>query len=119
MTSYSTDHVWIDPDGDVARVGITDFAQKQLGEVVYIDLPAVGTTLAQNRSFGTIESVKAISELYAPVSGEVVDVNGWLKTKPEAVNTDPMGSWLVAIKLTKPEEIRGLLSAEQYASLAK
>ncbi len=119
MTSYSTDHVWVDVDGEHAKVGISDFARKQLGDVVYVELPEVGTTLVHGQLFGRVESAKAISELYAPVSGEVVEINTWLKTKPETLNTDAEGSWLVAMTLTKPEELKGLLSAEQYADLVK
>src|SRR6188768_1016779 len=101
---YSNDHEWVDLAGDRARVGITEYAQQQLGDVVYIELPAVGAKLKQGQSFGTIESVKAVSELYAPVSGEVVEVNTALKDKPEAVNTNPHESWMVAVKLANPEE---------------
>ena len=118
MIKYSTDHVWIDVDGDRGRIGVTDFAQKELGDVVFIELPEIGAALRQGQSFGTIESAKAIAELYTPVSGEVVEVNDWLKTKPASVNTNPQESWLVAIRLTQPEELDGLLSAEQYAALA-
>src|SRR5262249_469957 len=81
---------------------VTDYAQKQLGDVVFVELPAVGTKIVQGKSFGTIESVKAVSELFAPVSGEVVDVNAALKAKPETVNADPHGSWLITVKLTNP-----------------
>jgi glycine cleavage system H protein len=116
---YTKDHEWIDVAGDRGTIGITDYAQKQLGDVVFVDLPAVGTRIVQGQSFGTIESVKAVSELFAPVSGEVVDVNASLKTKPEAVNADPHGSWLIAVKLTKPGEVEGLLDASQYADLVK
>jgi glycine cleavage system H protein len=116
---YTKEHEWIDVDGDRGRVGITDYAQQQLGDVVYIDLPEIGTKLRQGQSFGTIESVKAVSELYSPVSGEVVEVNSALKTKPETVNTDPHGSWLIAIKLANAAEPAALLDAAQYSSLVK
>jgi glycine cleavage system H protein len=116
---YTKDHEWLDLAGDRGKIGITDYAQKQLGDVVFVDLPAVGTTITQGQSFGTIESVKAVSELFAPVSGEVVDVNATLKAKPETVNTDPHGSWLIAVKLTSPGEIDGLLDASRYADLVK
>jgi len=119
VTSYSTDHVWVDVDGEHARAGITDFARKQLGDVVYVELPEVGTTLVQGRPFGRVESAKAISELYAPVSGDVVEINTWLKNTPETLNDDPERSWLIAIRLAKPGELEGLLSAEQYADLVK
>ena len=116
---YTKEHEWIDVTGDRGRVGITFYAQEQLGDVVYIDLPEVGTVLTAGQSFGTIESVKAVSELYSPVSGEVVEVNSALKNKPEAVNADPHGSWLIGVKLTKPAELAGLLDAAQYGSLVK
>jgi glycine cleavage system H protein len=114
---YTRDHEWIDVAGDRGKIGITDYAQKQLGDVVFVDLPAVGTKIVQGQSFGTIESVKAVSELFAPVSGEVVDVNASLKTKPETVNADPHGSWLISVTLTKPGEVEGLLDASQYDAL--
>lgn len=116
---YTKDHEWLDLKGDRGKVGITDYAQQQLGDVVYLELPEVGAKLAQGQAFGTIESVKAVSELYAPVSGEVVEINAALKTKPEAVNTDPHGSWMVVIKLASPGEAGALLDAAQYAALAK
>ena len=116
---YTKDHEWIDLQGDNGKVGITDYAQQQLGDVVYIELPEVGAKLKEGQSFGTIESVKAVSELYAPVSGEVVEVNGSLKDKPETVNADPHGSWMIAIKLTNPTEADGLMDASQYETLVK
>jgi glycine cleavage system H protein len=116
---YTKDHEWIDLTGDRGKVGITDYAQQQLGDVVYLELPEAGVQLAQGQSFGTIESVKAVSELYAPVSGEVVEVNKALKRKPEAVNTDPHGSWMIVIKLANPGETGSLLDATQYAALTK
>jgi glycine cleavage system H protein len=116
---YTKDHEWIELSGDRGRVGITDYAQKQLGEVVYIELPDVGRKLTQGESFGTIESVKAVSELYAPLSGEVVEVNSLLKARPETVNADPHGSWLIALKLTNAVENDGLLDAAQYGALVK
>src|SRR5207244_2519720 len=116
---YTRDHEWIDISGDRGKVGVTDYAQTQLGDVVYLELPAVGTTLTQGQSFGTIESVKAVSELYAPASGEVVEINDALKSKPEQVNADPHGSWLIVLKLANPAETAALLDASQYADLAK
>ena len=116
---YTKDHEWLELAGDRGKIGVTDYAQKQLGDVVFVELPAVGTKIVQGQSFGTIESVKAVSELFAPVSGEVVDVNASLKAKPEAVNANPHGSWLIAVKLTKPDEVGGLLDAAQYADLVK
>jgi glycine cleavage system H protein len=116
---YTKDHEWIDLSGDNGKIGITDYAQQQLGDVVYIDLPEVGATLKQGQSFGTIESVKAVSELYSPVSGQVVSVNSALKDKPETVNADPHGSWMIAVKLTNPGESNGLLDVGQYQDLVK
>jgi len=116
---YTKDHEWLDLAGDRGKIGVTDYAQKQLGDVVFVELPAVGTKIVQGKSFGTIESVKAVSELFAPVSGEVVDVNAALKDKPETVNADPHGSWLIAVKLTSPSEVDGLLDAAHYADLVK
>src|SRR5213594_1788106 len=116
---YTKDHEWVAIAGDRGKVGITDYAQQQLGDVVYIELPEVGTTLKQGQSFGTIESVKAVSELYAPVGGEVVEVNGALKQKPEAVNTDPHGSWMIVVKLANATEAGTLLDAAQYQALFK
>ena len=116
---YTKDHEWIELSGDRGAVGITDYAQRQLGDIVYVDLPDVGTRLKQGDSFGTVESVKAVSELYAPVSGEVVEVNATLRDKPESVNADPHGSWIMAIKLSHPTETDALLDAAQYADLVK
>src|SRR5262249_24991028 len=110
---YTKDHEWIDLSGDRGKVGITDYAQQQLGDVVYVELPDVGARLKQGQSFGTIESVKAVSELYSPVTGEVVEVNAALKDKPEAVNADPHASWMIVVKLTNPGEAAALLDAAQ------
>jgi glycine cleavage system H protein len=116
---YTKDHEWIELSGDSGKVGITDYAQQQLGDVVYVELPEVGARLKQGQSFGTIESVKAVSELYSPVTGEVVQVNTALKDKPETVNKDPHGSWMVVLKLTNPGEAGALLDATQYQDLVK
>jgi glycine cleavage system H protein len=116
---YSKDHEWIDVAGDRGKVGITDYAQQQLGDVVYMELPEVGAKLKQGQSFGTIESVKAVSELYSPVAGEVVEVNTALKSKPEAVNKDPHGSWMVVIKMSDPTETGKLLDAAAYTEMVK
>jgi glycine cleavage system H protein len=116
---YTKDHEWIELSGDTGKVGITDYAQQQLGDVVYVELPEVGAKLKQGQSFGTIESVKAVSELYSPVTGEVVEVNAALKDKPETVNKDPHASWMVVIKLTNPSETAALLDAAQYQDLTK
>jgi glycine cleavage system H protein len=116
---YTKDHEWIHLDAGVGRVGITDFAQKQLGDVVYVELPDVGAMVTQGQPFGTIESVKAVSELFAPISGEVVEVNDGLKDKPEQVNTDPHTTWMVAIKLASPAQVGELLDAAAYTDLIK
>ena len=116
---YTKDHEWVELSADRAKVGITDYAQQQLGDVVYIELPELGTTLKQGQSFGTIESVKAVSEMYAPVSGEVVDVNAALKGNPEVVNQDPHGTWLIVLKLATVAETGALLDAAQYGDLVK
>jgi len=116
---YTKDHEWIDVSGDRGKIGITDYAQQQLGDVVYVELPEVGARLKQGQSFGTIESVKAVSELYAPLAGEVLEVNAALKDKPEAINKDPHGSWMIVVKLTSPTEAGALLDATQYQDLVK
>ena len=116
---YTKDHEWIELNGDNGKVGITDYAQQQLGDVVYVELPEIGAKLKQGQSFGTIESVKAVSELYSPVTGEVVEVNTALKDKPETVNKDPHASWMVVIRLANPGEAGALLDATQYQDLVK
>jgi len=116
---YTKDHEWVELSGDRAKVGITDYAQQQLGDVVYIELPDRGAKLKQGQSFGSIESVKAVSDLYAPLSGEVVDVNTALKDKPEVVNKDPHGSWMIVVKVANPTETSALLDAAQYTDLTK
>jgi glycine cleavage system H protein len=114
---YTKDHEWIELAGDRGKVGITDYAQQQLGDVVYMELPEVGAKLKAGQSFGTIESVKAVSELYAPVTGEVVEVNSALKEKPESVNSNPHASWMIVVRLADPAEVGGLLDAAQYTQL--
>jgi glycine cleavage system H protein len=117
---YTKDHEWVRLGaGSDARVGITDYAQKQLGDVVYLELPSVGRALKKGEVFGTIESVKAVSELYSPVSGEVTDVNSTLAQHPEAVNKDPHGSWMIAVKVTDAADSSDLLDAGQYSDLTK
>ena len=116
---YTKDHEWIKVSGSKGQVGITDYAQKQLGDVVFVELPEAGRTVTQGQSSGTIESVKAVSELYSPASGKVVEVNPVLSSKPETVNSDPHGTWLYVIELSKPSEIDSLLTHEQYADLVK
>ena len=117
---YTKDHEWIRLDGGTGTVGITDFAQQQLGDVVYVELPEVGTQLTAGKVFGTIESVKAVSELYAPVSGEVLEVNAGLKDHPDNVNSKPHESWMVKVKLANAGDAADLLDATAYeAMLAK
>ena len=116
---YSSDHEWIAVRGNTVRMGITDYAQKQLGDVVYLDLPQVGRSLNVGESFGTVESVKAVSELYSPVSGVVTAVNSALADKPEKVNSDPHASWMIEVKLASPSEVDTLMAAEQYSDLVK
>lgn len=111
---YTNDHEWIHVEGDTGSVGITDFAQQQLGDVVYVEIPEVGATLTAGQAFGNIESVKAVSELYAPVSGEVTAVNGELKDHPEHINEKPHDAWLIKVRLTNPSETDGLLDAAAY-----
>ena len=114
---YTKDHEWVRISGSDAQVGITDYAQKQLGDVVYLELPEVGKTFSQGDVFGTIESVKAVSELYAPVSGEVIAVNQALTQKPELVNSAPHDSWMIEIKVSGGAG--ELLDAAQYTELTK
>jgi glycine cleavage system H protein len=116
---YTKDHEWVKLSGSEARVGVTDFAQKQLGDVVYLELPEVGRTFKKGDVFGTIESVKAVSELYCPVSGEVTEVNSKLVEKPEAVNSDPHGSWMIVLKTSGAGDAADLLDATQYTDLTK
>ncbi len=114
---YTKEHEWVLVEGDTGTVGITDHAQSELGDIVYVDLPQVGSTMAQGETFGSVESVKAVSDLYAPVSGDVTAINDALAKAPEKLNSDPHGeAWLVKVKLTHPDEIQHLLSAEEYQS---
>lgn len=112
---YSRDHEWALIEGDVVTVGITEYAVHELGDVVFIELPEVGETVDQEAVFGTIESVKAVSELFAPISGEVVEVNGDLIDAPETANEDPYGdAWMIKIEASDPSEFEALMSADQY-----
>jgi len=112
---YSESHEWIKTEGDIAKVGITDFAQKQLGDVVYVELPQVGTSLDFHQSFGVIESVKAVSDIYSPLSGEVAAVNEELNDSPELVNEDPHNrGWIIRIKIKDEGELQKLMSASDY-----
>jgi glycine cleavage system H protein len=113
---YTKQHEWVRLSGDVGMIGITDHAQEELGDIVYVDLPRVGTRVEQAKVMGSVESVKAVSDIYSPVSGEVIEINDALATAPEKMNESPHGDgWLVKIRLSVPAEIQGLLSAADYA----
>ncbi|HEY8549490.1 MAG TPA: glycine cleavage system protein GcvH [Vicinamibacterales bacterium] len=116
---YTKDHEWVKVDGDEAIVGITDYAQGQLGDVVYVELPEIGRQVKQGEVFGTIESVKAVSELYSPLSGEVIAVNTDLSAKPETVNSDPHNAWIIRLRPTDTGELANLLDADQYTELTR
>jgi glycine cleavage system H protein len=112
---YSKDHEWIDAKGDTATVGITDYAQHELGDVVFVELPATGTKLTAGKQFASVESVKAVSEIFAPASGEATEANAVLQAKPETINTDPHGAgWLIKMKLSNAAELNGLMDAAAY-----
>ena len=112
---YTKQHEWIQAKGDVGTIGITDYAQHELGDVVFVELPKPGTKVAAGKSFGTVESVKAVSEIYSPVSGEVVETNNDLHNSPEKLNSDPHGAaWLIRVKLANPAEVNSLMDAKAY-----
>ena len=115
---YTREHEWAKREGDRVRVGITHFAQEQLGDVVFVELPKLGAKVTAAKTFGVVESVKAVSDLFAPVSGEIVEVNADLVKKPETVNSDPYGQgWMIAVKLADPKEMDALLSPADYEQL--
>jgi len=116
---YTVEHEWVRATGDEAVVGITDFAQKQLGDVVYVELPEVGRTLAQSEVFGTIESVKAVSELFSPVSGTVVAINEDLAAHPDSVNSKPHETWMIRVKMANGSELDKLMDSAAYEALIK
>lgn len=111
---YTKEHEWIHLQGNTAEVGITNYAQESLGDIVFVELPKTGADLAAGKSFGTVESVKAVSELYAPASGKVTAINEALNQSPEMVNKDAHSAWMIKIELKNPKELDGLLSADQY-----
>jgi len=112
---YTKEHEWVLVEGHTGTVGITDHAQEELGDIVYVDLPKVGATIEQGKSLGSVESVKAVSDVYCPVSGEVIEVNSTLTDKPESLNADPHGAaWLVKLKLSDPAQAQSLMSAADY-----
>jgi glycine cleavage system H protein len=115
---YTKDHEWVKVEGDVATIGVTDFAANQLGDVVFVDLPSSGKSVEQFATFGVVESVKAVSDLYAPVSGEVVEVNPDLAGQPELVNSDPFGGgWMIKVRIAEQAQVDGLLDAAAYDRL--
>jgi len=112
---YTKDHEWIDAKADVATIGITDYAQHELGDVVFVELPASGTALSPGKTFSSVESVKAVSEIYAPAGGQVLEANATLQNKPEVINSDPHGAgWLVKVRLSNPAELNSLMDAKAY-----
>jgi glycine cleavage system H protein len=117
---YSKDHEWVRVEGNIAVVGITDYAQDSLGDVVYVEVPKVGDEFAANESFGSVESVKAVSEVFSPVSGEIVGVNEALADEPEKVNQDPYGTgWMIRVEMSNPGEVDSLLTAAEYEDFTK
>jgi glycine cleavage system H protein len=112
---YTKDHEWVKPAGGAGTIGITDHAQNELGDIVYVDLPKVGTRLEKGKSLGSVESVKAVSDIFSPISGEVTEINELLTTAPEKLNADPHGAaWLVKVRMSAPDELQQLLSAKDY-----
>ncbi len=115
---YTKEHEWVKVEGDIATLGITDYAQEQLSDIVYLELPSSGTTVEQAKSLGTIEAVKAVTDIYAPLSGEVIETNEEVKNSPGAINEDPYGAgWIVKLKITDLKELDNLLSSEDYEKL--
>ena len=115
---YTKDHEWVSIDGDVATVGITDFAQKELGDIVYVEVETLDQTLSKDEVFGTVEAVKTVSDLFLPLSGEIIAFNDSLEAEPETVNSDPYGkAWMIKVKISNPDEINNLLTSEDYKKL--
>lgn len=115
---YTKDHEWISVDGDTATIGITDFAQKELGDIVYVEVETIDQTLEQDEIFGTVEAVKTVSDLFLPVSGEIIEFNETLETTPELINSDPYGDgWMIKVKMSDTSQFDNLLTAEQYKEL--
>ena len=115
---YTKDHEWVSIDGDVATVGITDFAQKELGDIVYVEVETLDQTLAKDEVFGTVEAVKTVSDLFLPLSGEIIEFNEELESTPESVNSDPYGAgWMVKVTVNNPADVEALLTSEAYAQL--
>jgi glycine cleavage system H protein len=117
---YTKDHEWVAIDGDIGTIGITDFAQSELGDIVYVDVPTLDETLDKDEVFGTVEAVKTVSDLFLPVSGEVVEFNEELEAAPESINTDPYGNgWIIKVKLSDLSELDNLMDAEAYTALVE
>ena len=117
---YSKEHEWAKVDGNIAIVGISDYAQKELGDIVYVEVPNVGEELSQGDVFGTVEAVKTVSDLYMPVSGKIVEFNEKLNDTPELINTDPYGEgWIIKVEMTNPDELNNLMSAEEYKNMVE
>jgi glycine cleavage system H protein len=116
---YTKEHEWVEAGGKIGKVGITDYAQNTLGDIVFVDLPKVGSSLERGKVFGSVESVKAVSDLYSPVTGTVTEVNEELATAPEKINTDAHGAWLLKVELADPKEVDGLLNAVDYEKFVK
>lgn len=115
---YTKEHEWISIEGDVATIGITDFAQKELGDIVYVEVDTLDQTLSRDEVFGTVEAVKTVSDLFLPLSGEIIEFNNSLESDPETVNKDPYGdAWMIKVKISNPSEIEELLSSDQYKEL--
>jgi glycine cleavage system H protein len=115
---YTKDHEWVSVDGDIATIGITDFAQSELGDIVYVEIETEGETLDQEEVFGSVEAVKTVSDLFMPISGEIIEFNGDLDKDPELVNSDPYGKgWMIKVKMTNASEVDGLLDAAGYTAL--
>ncbi|MBQ9309683.1 MAG: glycine cleavage system protein GcvH [Bacteroidales bacterium] len=116
---YSDSHEWVRVDGNIAIIGVSDFAQAEMGDITYVDVPAEGDSVSKGEDFGALESVKASSELYSPVSGEVVAVNEELDDKPELINEDPYAAWIIKVEMSDKAELDSLLSAAAYAQIAQ
>lgn len=115
---YTKDHEWVRVEGNVATIGITDFAQKELGDIVYVDVTTIGETVAREEIFGTVEAVKTVSDLFMPISGKVLEMNKDIDSAPESVNTDPYGKgWMIKVKIANPSEVAELLSSDDYKAL--
>jgi len=115
---YTKDHEWLSIDGEIGTIGVTDFAQSELGDIVYVDVPTLDETLEKDAVFGTIEAVKTVSDMFLPVSGEIIEFNDLLESAPESINKDPFGAgWIIKIKITNPSELEELLDAKAYTEL--